>query len=77
MPMEANEIAAIIKSGIPDASVEITDLRGDGDHYAALITSPSFAGKSRVAQHQMVNAALKDVLGGKLHALQIVTRLPE
>lgn len=77
MGMEATDIERLIKQGLPDADVVITDLRGDGDHYAAQVTSASFAGKSRVQQHQMVNAALKGVLGTKLHALQIVTRVAE
>ena len=54
MAMDANEIERLIKEGIPDAKVEITDLRGDGDHYAALVVSAQFIGLPRVRQHQMV-----------------------
>ncbi|NCT40924.1 MAG: BolA family transcriptional regulator [Alphaproteobacteria bacterium] len=77
MAMDAKEIEALIREGIPDASVRIEDLRGDGDHYAAYITSASFEGVSRVKQHQMVYAALKGKMGGDLHALAIQTSTPE
>ena len=69
MAMEAATIEKLIKEGIPDAVVEIADLRGDGDHYAALVTSAAFKGKSRVQQHQMVYASLQGKMGGELHAL--------
>ena len=45
MPMDAKEIETLIKQGIPDATVTITDLRGDGDHYAATVVSPLFKGQ--------------------------------
>lgn len=75
MPMAADEIAAMIRNRIPDAEVEITDLAGDGDHYAAKVVSPSFAGLSRVKQHQAVYAALDGRMGGVLHALQLTTAI--
>lgn len=74
MPMAAEEIDALLKEAFPDADVEITDLAGDGDHYKASVASAAFAGKSRVAQHQMVYAALKGRMGGALHALALETR---
>lgn len=74
--MSAGEIEAMIKTALPDAEVEITDLAGDGDHYAARVVSPSFAGKSRVQQHKMVYEALGGRMGGVLHALQLTTALP-
>jgi len=77
MAMDASEIETLIKDGIPDADVRIEDLRGDGDHYAAYITSASFEGVSRVKQHQMVYAALKGKMGGDLHALAIQTSVPK
>ncbi|KKI19388.1 MULTISPECIES: BolA family protein [Sphingomonas] len=77
MPMAADEIAALIREGIPDAEVEITDLAGDGDHYAARVTAASFAGMSRVKQHQAVYAALGGRMGGVLHALQLTTGVPK
>ena len=77
MAMDASEIEALIREGIPDAEVRIEDLRGDGDHYAAYITSASFEGMSRVKQHQAVYAALKGKMGGDLHALAIQTSTPE
>ncbi len=77
MPMAADEIAALIREGIPGAEVEITDLAGDGDHYAAKVTSASFAGMPRVKQHQAVYAALGGRMGGVLHALQLTTAVPK
>ncbi|WP_242095537.1 BolA family transcriptional regulator [Sphingomonas sp. CROZ-RG-20F-R02-07] len=73
MPMAADDIAGMIRDAIPDAVVEITDLAGDGDHYAARVVAPSFAGLSRVKQHQAVYAALGGRMGGVLHALQLTT----
>lgn len=77
MAMEASEIEAMIKAALPDAQVTIEDLRGDGDHYAALVVSAAFKGKSRVQQHQMVYAALQGRMGGMLHALALQTAVPE
>jgi stress-induced morphogen len=73
MAMDAHEIERLIKDGIPDARVEIRDLAGDGDHYAATVTSAAFQGKSRVQQHQMVYSALQGRMGGALHALALTT----
>ena len=73
MPMTAQEIEAIICAHVPDAQVTIRDLAGDGDHYEAEISSASFAGKSRLAQHQMVYAAFGDKMGTTLHALSLKT----
>ncbi|MBN8815276.1 MAG: BolA family transcriptional regulator [Sphingomonas sp.] len=73
MPMAAADIEALIVAGIPDARVEITDLAGDGDHYAARVISASFAGVPRVRQHQAVYNALGGRMGGVLHALQLTT----
>ncbi len=75
MAMNADDIVAMIKSDIPDANVELIDLAGDGDHYKAIITSKIFEGKSRIAQHQMVYAALKGKMGGELHALALETKV--
>ncbi|MFZ2102071.1 MAG: BolA family transcriptional regulator [Oricola sp.] len=77
MPMNASEIEKMIKAGIPDATVTIRDLAGDGDHYAAEVVSESFRGKSRVQQHQMVYQALQGNMGGVLHALALQTSAPE
>ena len=77
MAMDASEIEALIKEAFPDASVSIEDLRGDGDHYAAVVVSAAFKGKNRVQQHQMVYAALKGKMGGELHALALQTSAPE
>ena len=66
MAMDESEIARLIKAGIPDATVTIRDLAGDGDHYAAEVVAESFRGKSRVQQHQMVYESLKGNMGGAL-----------
>jgi stress-induced morphogen len=76
MPMAAGDIADLIRAGIPDAEVEITDLAGDGDHYAAKVVSESFRGIPRVRQHQRVYEALGGRMGGVLHALQLTTATP-
>jgi stress-induced morphogen len=73
MPMQAQDIERIIKAALPDATVEITDLAGDGDHYAARVVSAAFKGKTRVQQHQLVYGALKKEIGGALHALALTT----
>ncbi|MGL5113851.1 MAG: BolA family protein [Beijerinckiaceae bacterium] len=77
MPMAAADIERMIKEGIPDATVEIRDLAGDGDHYAATVISAAFRGLPKVKQHQMVYAALKGNMGGVLHALALTTSAPE
>ena len=77
MPMASDDIKAMILEAFPDAVVEIQDLAGDGDHYAAKVLAPAFAGMNRVKQHQAVYAALKAKMGGELHALQLTTGVPE
>ena len=76
MAMAAEDIEALIVAAIPDAVVEIRDLAGDGDHYAARVISQSFAGMSRVRQHQLVYPARGGRMGGELHALQLETAVP-
>ena len=73
MAMAILEIEAMIRDALPDSRVEVRDLAGDGNHYAATVVSPAFNGKSRVQQHQMVYAALKGRMGGELHALALTT----
>jgi len=73
MAMESDVIEKLICEGIPNAKVTITDMRGDGDHYAAHVISDAFAGKSKIQQHQMVYKALKGKMGNELHALAIHT----
>ncbi|MDB5539689.1 MAG: hypothetical protein JWQ89_1416 [Devosia sp.] len=77
MGMAANEIERRILQALPDATVEIRDLAGDGDHYAATVISESFRGKTRVQQHQMVNAAFGEDMGTVLHSLALQTRAPD
>ncbi|MCI4664323.1 MAG: BolA family transcriptional regulator [Neomegalonema sp.] len=78
MAMEAAEIEALIREAFPTAEIEIRDLAGDGDHYAATVVAEEFRGKNRVQQHQMIYAALKGRmdLNGGLHALALQTRAP-
>ncbi len=76
MAMDAKDIIDMIKAAIPGAEVELIDLAGDGDHYKAIVTSAAFTGKSRIAQHQMVYAALRGNMGGVLHALALETKAP-
>lgn len=73
MPMAADDIRALIVAAIPDARVEITDLAGDGDHYAARVVARSFDGVSRVERTRRVYGALGGRMGGELHALQLTT----
>ena len=75
MAMPASEIEAMIRAAIPDAVIDITDLAGDDNHFAAKVTSASFSGLSRVRQHQAVYAALGGRMGGELHALQLTTAI--
>ena len=76
MPMDASDIERLIKAKFPDAAVEIRDLAGDGDHFAATVVSAAFRGKSRVLQHKMVYEALQGRMGGVLHALALTTSAP-
>ncbi|MGH7049532.1 MAG: BolA family protein [Acetobacteraceae bacterium] len=77
MAMGAGEIEALIKAALPDASVTVEDLAGDGDHYAARVISAAFRGLSRVRQHQIVYAALSGRMGAELHALALQTSAPD
>ncbi len=79
MAMEAHEIEKLIREAFPAAQVEITDLAGDGNHYAATVVAEEFRGMTRVKQHQAVYAALKgkmDGSHGELHALALTTKVP-
>jgi stress-induced morphogen len=77
MAMEGSEIERLIKEAFPDAQVIVVDMAGDGDHWAARVTTPAFAGKTRVQQHKMVYDALQGQMGGALHALALQTFAPE
>jgi stress-induced morphogen len=77
MAMDAQEIERLIKARFPDAEVTITDLAGDGDHYAARVVAKEFEGKTRVQQHKMVYDALQGHMGGTLHALALTTAVPK
>ena len=74
MAMDLKEIESLIKAALPDASVEIQDLAGDGNHYSATIISSEFSGKNKIEQHKMVYNSLKGKMGNELHALAIKTK---
>ena len=75
MPMSEKQIKHLIREHIPDSKVIIEDLKGDGDHYSAVVISKSFLGKSRIEQHKMVYDALKGKMGNELHALKLTTKM--
>jgi stress-induced morphogen len=80
MAIQADEIKALIKEALPNSTVEITDLAGDGNHYAAEVIDEGFRGKNRVQQQRIVYSALKgkmDGSHGELHALALTTKVPE
>ena len=77
MPMSQDALEGRLRAAFPDSDITVTDLAGDGDHYRARIVSPAFHGLPRVRQHQLVNKALADVLGGELHALGLETLAPD
>jgi len=74
MAMDLKEIKSLIKQAMPDATIDIQDLAGDGNHYSATITSSQFSGKSKIEQHKMVYNSLKGKMGNELHALAIKTK---
>ena len=76
MPMAQADLESALRDAFPDATITIEDLAGDGDHYKARITTPAFAGLTRIKQHQLVYAALKGKMGGELHALALETIAP-
>lgn len=78
MAMEAHEIEQLIRAGFPDAKITITDLAGDGNHWAAEVIDESFKGKSRIQQQRAVNATVKpEIDSGRLHALALTTKAPD
>ena len=74
MTLSAKEIEEMIKAKIPDAVIEIRDLRGDNNHYHATILSSQFSGLSKIKQHKMVYEALGKHMGSTLHALMLTTK---
>jgi Stress-induced morphogen (activity unknown) len=74
MAMDLKEIENLIREALPDATIDIQDLAGDGNHYSATITSSQFSGKSKIEQHKMVYNSLKGKMGNELHALAIKTK---
>jgi len=73
MPLSKEDLEKYIKESIPDSKITIEDLRGDGDHYSAIVISKSFEGKSKIEQHKMVYDSLQGKMGNELHALMLKT----
>jgi stress-induced morphogen len=69
-------IRARILAALPDAEVEVRDTTGGGDHFAARVVSPDFAGRGLVERHQMVYQALGELLEREIHALSLSTHAP-
>ena len=74
MPLSKEDLEKYIKNSIPDSTIIIEDLRGDGDHYSATVISKSFKGKTKIEQHKMVYNSLKGKMGNELHALMLKTK---
>lgn len=73
--MSPNQIETRLKEYFPQSEVHVTDLTGTEDHYEVLVKSSSFAGLSRIEQHQKVMAAFSSELKtGEVHALSIKTQ---
>ena len=77
MSMSRDTLEGLLSDAFPNADITLTDLAGDNDHWQAEIISEDFRGKTRIAQHQMVYAALKGKMGGELHALALKTKAPQ
>ena len=80
MAMEARDIESLIRGAFPQAKITITDLAGDGNHWAAEVIDESFKGMNRVQQQRAVYASLRgkmDGAHGELHALALTTKAPE
>ncbi len=80
MAMQAEDIEALIRATFPSAKITITDLAGDGNHWAAEVIDESFKGMNRVQQQRAVYASLKgkmDGAHGELHALALTTKAPD
>ena len=75
MPISKEDLEKYIKNSIPDSTIIIEDLRGDGDHYSATVISKSFKGKTKIEQHKMVYNSLEGKMGNELHALMLKTKM--
>lgn len=73
MPIAKKDLENILRDKFPKAKVEVVDLAGDDDHYSVTIIDKIFAGKTRIAQHKLVNEALGDIIKTQLHAMQLKT----
>ena len=74
MPISKEDLEKYIKNSIPDSTIIIEDLRGDGDHYSATVISKSFKGKTKIEQHKIVYNSLEGKMGNELHALMLKTK---
>lgn len=76
MAVDRQTLETLLRDAFPEADITLNDLAGDDDHWSAEIVDEAFRGKTRVAQHQLVYAALGGRMGGELHALQLKTSAP-
>ena len=74
--VDPDEIRRRVSAALPDATIDLRDTAGDRDHFAMVVISPAFAGRSTLERHRLVYAPLKDLLGGALHALALTTLAP-
>jgi stress-induced morphogen len=77
MPADLAEIRRMIENALPGAAVEVADETGTGDHLRATVTAPQFEGLSRIDQHRLVKAAVRERFeDGTIHALSLKTAAP-
>lgn len=74
--MTANEIHDLVLHALPGAEIDVIDTVGDQNHWRVVVVSERFAGLSLIEQHKLVMQSLSGVLGGRMHAIEIKTKLP-
>ena len=74
--MTAEEIRDRILEGIPGAEADVVDTVGDANHWRVLVTSNAFEGLGLMDQHRLVMDLFRDVIGDRMHAIEIKTMLP-
>ena len=75
--MTTEQIEALIRQGLPDASVDVVDQVGDGNHFQALVVTPAFAGRTLIERHQLVYRSLQGAMAEQIHALSIKAYTPD
>ena len=74
--LSTEDVKNLIEQGIPDSTAQVTDLTGTSDHFGVSVIAASFAGKSLIEQHKMVQKSLGEHLTTTIHAVDIKTSLP-